>query len=75
MKRFAIRFNDFEIEFDIDPREVNEETRFLRLIEFIRRVGNLLKKDVILSPENLPKYPILKYSPGDDKFKYFKPLR
>jgi hypothetical protein len=53
-------FTVCEIELDIDPREVNSET-FRSLLTFLCRLGDELGCDVVLTPENVPSLPILRY--------------
>lgn len=45
-------FDEGEIEFDIDPREINNETQFGHLCAFIQLIGQGLGKNVALTPEN-----------------------
>lgn len=63
-------FTEEEIEFDIDPREVNSEERLKELFGFMRRIGQLLQKEVILTPENGREAAIFRYMPETDKMKY-----
>jgi hypothetical protein len=51
------------IEFDLDPREVSDSEHLHALIDFMRLLGNLTGKVVILTPENCIESPILKYDP------------
>lgn len=60
-------FRHKEIEFDIDPREVDSEQREAAIVEFMRALGKLLNKAVILTPENDPGTAILTYSPERDE--------
>lgn len=53
-------FCDLEIEFDLDPREINE-ARFVALQQFMQGLGTLLKRSVLLTPENDQKNPLLVY--------------
>jgi len=54
------------IEFDLDPREFNEN-RFYELLDFMESLGRRLKKDVLLTPENGEEDPILKYDAKHDR--------
>jgi hypothetical protein len=56
-------FGKNEIEFDLDPREVDDADRFEALVGFLRRLGELTDKTVLLTPENHQQSPILRYSP------------
>ena len=53
-----------EIEFDLDPRALTGAPAFGRLRAFIRAVGRILQKPVILAPENLPARPWLRFDPA-----------
>src|SRR5438477_3005497 len=50
-----------EIEFDVDPRQVDSEQREQGIIDFMRALGKLLDKEVILTPENWHEDPFLRY--------------
>jgi hypothetical protein len=52
-----------EIEFDLDPREIGDSDQFERLVGFMRLLGELTGKVVLLTPENFKERPILRYSP------------
>lgn len=45
-------FDQNEIEFDIDPREVTDESKALAIFEFMSQIGAELQKDVFLTEEN-----------------------
>jgi len=57
-------FTESEIEFDIDPREI-DEIRLARLFDFMQQIGNLLEKEVVLTEENAPHKVIFKYVPDN----------
>jgi len=57
-------FEESEIEFDIDPREVTGQRRFDELIGFMCWLAELLGKDVVLTPENCPTGAIFRVRPG-----------
>lgn len=62
-----------QIKLDIDPREVNTETQFGHLCEFVQRIGRGLGRCVILTPETCgqeEEMAILRYLPTTDRFKY-----
>lgn len=66
-------FVEEQIEFDVDPREVNDEARFGHLCEFIQRLGQNLGRSVILTPETSgheEQEVIIRYLPMDDHFEY-----
>lgn len=52
-----------EIELDLDPREIDDSDQFERLVAFVRLLGELTGKVVLLTPENFKERPILRYSP------------
>ena len=59
-------FTDEELELDLDPREV-ATARELELVgAFLRRLGRLLERPVLLTQENLPDTPVLSYDPRTD---------
>ena len=74
----GIRVNCFffveeQIEFDIDPREINTEARFGYLCEFIQRMGHGLGRSMILTPESCGREEeliIIRYLPMTDQFEY-----
>jgi len=50
-----------DIEFDIDPREVDEQRKAEGLFDFMAQVGRLLGKDVILTPENMQEIVLVRF--------------
>lgn len=64
-------FNDWEIEFDLDPREIEGEEQAEAIFGFMRQLGLLLNKEVILTPENMSENLIFKFSPVTQEIKYF----
>ena len=63
-------FTEEEIEFDLDPREITSEFQAEQVFTFMRQLGDLLKKEVILTPENYQSYVIFKFSPSVGKIQY-----
>ena len=57
-------FVEHEIEFDIDPREVNTQTQVDALFGFMRDFADAVGKDVVLTPENAPEMVIFRIRPG-----------
>lgn len=57
-----------EIEFDIDPRDMNNEQQVARLLDFMRVIATTLNKEIILAPENMPERPLFRFNPttGDE---------
>lgn len=63
-------FTEEEIEFDVDSREIDSETRFNHLCDFMRELGQHLSRSVIMTPESNEKMVIIRYLPIDDRFVY-----
>lgn len=57
-------FTLVEIELDLDPKEIDSETRAKVIFRLMSTVGRVLNKQVILTPENAEEQPIFKYEPG-----------
>ena len=53
-----------EIELDLDPREIDNESKAMVVFRLMSTVGRTLNKQVILTPENTEGQPIFKYEPG-----------
>jgi hypothetical protein len=60
-------FSADEIEFDFDPGELQGQDRLDVLCAFLRTIGGTLNKLVVLTPENNPGWPLLTYTPDDDR--------
>jgi hypothetical protein len=56
-------FTPDEIEFDIDPREIDTPERLQALLEFVEGLGQSTGKTVVVTPENSPKWAFLRYDP------------
>jgi hypothetical protein len=65
-------FQDDEIELDIDPREIRERN-WSDFIATLSDVSRLLKRDVLVTPENLPQVAILRVN--SDGVTYYPPDR
>lgn len=63
-------FNDWELEFDVDPREIQGEAQAEEVFAFMRQIGQLLSKEVILTAENLRSAVIFKSLPGVGQLQY-----
>jgi hypothetical protein len=63
-------FTEEEIEFDLDPGEVNGEEKLEQLFKFMQLIGALLQKEVILTPENMQEIAIFSYKPGTGKIEF-----
>ena len=57
-------FTPVEIELDLDPQEIDSETKAKVIFRLMSTVGRVLNKQVILTPENAEEQPIFKYEPG-----------
>ena len=64
-------FNDWEIEFDLDPREVKGEEQAELIFDFMNQLGRALNKEVVLTPENYRENHIFKFSPITQGVEYF----
>jgi hypothetical protein len=42
------------IRFDLDPFQVNSEPRAIQVFEFMKEIGEVVRKDVVLTPKNSP---------------------
>lgn len=47
------------IEFDIEPREINSETNYEKLIGFMNKISRILTKPLILTGENQIDFPLI----------------
>lgn len=52
-----------QIEFDIDPRDIEGQGELTAVVDFMRLVASACGKDVLLTPENLPDAPFLRVLP------------
>ncbi len=59
-----------EIECDIDPREITSQADLDSLLGFVRQMGDVTRKPVAVTPENLPERPIITYEPEKGEFRY-----
>ncbi len=57
-------FTKGQIEFDVDPREINDEQTAKTVLQFMKRVGQYLKMPVRLTPENTEAIALVQYLPG-----------
>lgn len=63
-------FDAHEIEFDLDPREVDGADKLGALFAFMREVARLLGKEVILTPENMQEAVIFRAAPDQEAVQY-----
>ena len=59
-------FTPHQIEFDIDPREVNDAEAFLDLRKFMRFLGQTLGRSIVLTPKGFETMHLLTYEPQAD---------
>lgn len=45
-------FSDVEIEFDINPKEINSLEDDIKITKFIKELSNLLNKEVVITPQD-----------------------
>lgn len=60
-------FGEEQIEFDFWPDDIETEKDLQPLLDFIRTVGRMTGKEVILTPESSQESPFMRYQPGGDK--------
>jgi len=53
-------FDETEIENDIDPREFKTIDDHNNLIDYLKKLSNILNKEVIVTPENCPEIILMK---------------
>jgi len=56
-------FTPEQIEFDFDPRDITDDQRLTRLLDFIHLLGKLLQKQVVLTAESNEEIHYLSYDP------------
>lgn len=59
-----------QIELDIDPREVDRAERFAQLCAFIESVGLVLERSVLLTHENRPECPFIRFDSATRSFSF-----
>ena len=68
-------FTDEEIEFDLDPHDYPSdefgEQQIARLLDFMRIIGKLLNKAIVLTPENCSSLPLFRFDPETNEEKWF----
>lgn len=50
---------------------MNNEQQISRLLDFMRTIGRLLSKTIILTPENAPWVPLWRFEPNQDEEEWF----
>jgi hypothetical protein len=61
-----------EIEFDVDPREVNSQPSLDQLLEFVKLIGDCVAKQVTMTYENDREHPFISYDPKDAGMSYLR---
>ncbi len=56
-------FAEDEIDFNLDPKQVQSKSNYLAIIEFMQAVSNLLEKPMVMTLENDPKFVLLNVEP------------
>ena len=59
-------YDEAQMEFGVDPREVRGEAEFRHLVAFFHNVAKLVDKPVVLPRYNEPERPIIRIGPGQD---------
>lgn len=53
-------FDNSEFENDIDPREFQNMEDHEQLMKYLKQVSKIMKREVVLTPENCPETPLIK---------------
>ncbi|MDA8413163.1 MAG: hypothetical protein M0023_05170 [Desulfobacteraceae bacterium] len=64
-------FTETEIDFDIDPKEITDETKAIGVFKFMETIGEALSLPVCMTPENTDETPIFEYTPVGRTWSYF----
>jgi hypothetical protein len=62
-----------EIELDLDPREVADDAGVTSVLDFMSGLGRSVRKEVLMTAENVPTAVIFRYDPLTDKVSYVPP--
>ena len=63
-------FTDEEIEFDLNPREVENQQDFEKVIQFMRLLANATQRDTIVTPENQNDIIIFRVRPNNQSVEH-----
>ena len=63
-------FTEEEVEFDLDPQEIDSEERLQALFRFMRRIGEAAGRQVIMTPENAAHYPVFVFFPESGEIRH-----
>ena len=58
-----------QIEFDIEPNEINTQSDFEKILSFMTEISSTLKKQVTLTGENEITFPLIKINVEENVFK------
>jgi hypothetical protein len=64
-------FTPQEIEFNLDPKDFQNEQQVSRLLTFIRAIGCVLNKAIVLTPENCAEFPLFCFDPETNEEIWF----
>lgn len=64
-------FTPHEIEFDLDPKNFQNGQQVSCLLTFIRAIGRVLNKAVVLTPENSADFPLFRFDPETNEETWF----
>jgi hypothetical protein len=59
-------FHETEVEFDLDPREVQGQEQLDAVIGFMGTLAEAIGKPVLMTPENMHEVPFIKVAPSGD---------
>jgi hypothetical protein len=69
-------FAEKGMEFDISAQDFQDETtireQVARLLDFIRTIGRVLNKVIILAPEASPDFPLFRFDPSTEGEHWFR---
>jgi hypothetical protein len=63
-------FLEDEIEFDVNPREIESEAEEDEVVKFMRGIGDALGRQVVLTMEGAPDWVYLRIEPGQEEPEY-----
>jgi hypothetical protein len=64
-------FSPEEIEFDLDPKDFRTKQDVSYLLDFLRTIGRVLNKSIILTGENDARGPLFRYDPATNEDTWF----
>jgi hypothetical protein len=62
-----------EIEFDLWPKDIAGQEVLSRLLDFMRAVGELLGRPVVLTPEGMENIPLIRFDPASGNVNNVRP--